>query len=356
MATDDKVGPPRSAPMRWLVVRALALALGVVLSLVVLEIGVRSSGQDVDVLARSLWYQTANSNMHQVSDDPFLHFELGQTDAEREFGQLPGIRHSINRHGARGVEYTVDKPPEVWRVLCFGGSSMFGCGVADEATACAALERRAQSLVPDGVVVETWNFGTNAYNLAQMAHLAQSKLNVLAPDVVVVLLSNTGRRAFLQTPEVDAGDYSALQLMDGWLHEENVPAAFSLPPWLHRGLLRVSAIYRWLAGRHALETMQDGISPPGDVLSRRVATELTRQAEARDIHLMYVPVPGAAYLGPEDVHSGLAAHHFLDIRDPDMPPGYNAVHPQRRFLDAWALRIAAGLHDRGMLPAGDPVE
>jgi hypothetical protein len=341
-------------PARYAVMALLALVIGCTIALLVAELIIRSRGLDLQSLGRTLQWQVADIAVHRVSPDTFLHCDL---DPGSRYGCDPWNRCSIavNSMGARAPELPAAKGDGVFRVLCFGGSSMFGVGARNEQTTCARLGQRLQRQAPEGVTVEAWNFGANAYNLAQMAHLARTKMAELDPDLVLVLLSNTGRRCFLLTDRARGGDYSEVLPMDGWLHPENVPPPDGVPLWLHRLALRGLASYRLIMGGHALRVQTADIaagreSPWATALSHGEARALTAEASQAGVHLLYVPIPCADHQIPDHVYPGLPPELFHHIRDPDMPREYRDVHPPSAILDAWAEHIVPGLEERGMVP------
>ncbi|MFH1463404.1 MAG: SGNH/GDSL hydrolase family protein [Pseudomonadota bacterium] len=333
----------------------LALTVGTVLALLLAEVCGRMRQIDLRSIGSSLWWQSVDVEACRVSEEPFLHYELAPGTALTKEGPWGRYRITVNAQGARGGPPSDEKPPDTLRLLCFGGSSMFGAGVSDQQTVCAYLARQLEARGATPAHVQPWNFGTNAYNLAQMAYLARARIPELQPDLVLVLLSNTGRRAFLLTPEARAGDFSAARGMDGWLHEENLPTPSGISPSLYRLGLRHSALARAWAGHLALRQHGTGPeSPAGDALSRAQAALLTADCEQRHLPLLYAAIPAAFHFKPADVHPGLAEQRFFALRDERQPQAYKEVHPPPGILDEWARRIAEALVARGMVQTAVP--
>jgi hypothetical protein len=334
---------------------ALALLLGCAAAMGLAEAWVRRIQLDSRLVAQSLWWQSVDVDACQVSEDPFLHYELRPGTSLAKQGPWGPYRITVNTQGARGGPATPLKPPDTLRLLCFGGSSMFGAGVGDEETVCTRLALHLEALGVDPPHVQPWNFGTNAYNLAQVAHLARARIDDLEPDLVLVLLSNTGRRPFLLTPAVAAGDRRLLTGMDGWLHEENLPTPSWLTPRLHHFALGHSALYRAWAGHRALTQHGTGpVSAVGDALSRHEAARLSTACTRRGLPLLYAAIPAAFHHQPDDIHPGLPAGKFLDLDDPGQPPSYREVHPPPAILDVWARRIAEAMVARRMVAVVPP--
>lgn len=340
----------RRRPLRFLGYGLLSLTLGLSLAVTGAEIWARVTGLDMRLVANSLWWQTVDLALHRVSADPFLQYELAPETSLRGLGPWGPTSSSVNAQGARGGPASCEKPPGTLRLLCFGGSSMFGAGVSDHQTVCARLARRLEAQGVEPPRVQAWNFGADAYNLAQMSHLALARIEDLGPDVIVVLLSNTGRRAFLLTERVRQGDYGELRGMDGLLHEENLPHPPWLSPSLHHLALAHLALYRAWAGQDALARHGTGPeSDIGDALSREVAARLTAACAQRRLPLLYAGIPASLYRASGDVHLGLEPAQFLDLADNTQPPVYNELHPPPAILDEWARRIAVELLARGMV-------
>jgi len=182
---------------------ALLILSSLLITLALLEGVFRLGAIDLRFVRSALFYQEADLDVHQCSSDPFLHYELkpGASMQGIRPGGVP-TRITIDERGARYPSHAVRKEPGTFRILCFGGSTMYGAGVNDDETIAAALEARLNRLSAEDHSAaprryEVWNFGTSAYTLGQAAYLARHQLAVLNPDLIVVQLHNVGRRPFL---------------------------------------------------------------------------------------------------------------------------------------------------------------
>ena len=110
----------------------------------------------------------------------FSHVYDPAGDARGYFGSTGRVDYHINRHGLRGPDFSMDKPPGVRRVLCLGDSITFGEGVhyADSYPAVLAT-------LLDGPV-EVINAGVQAYDTVREVGLFQAYLQPSEPDVVIV--------------------------------------------------------------------------------------------------------------------------------------------------------------------------
>lgn len=92
----------------------------------------------------------------------------------------------VNTHGFRGPPVPVDRPAGVRRVLCLGGSSVFGFGSPeDEDTWPEALQRSLRASLKDPRV-QVLNGGVVGYASLECASAYRSRWRAWKPDVVVV--------------------------------------------------------------------------------------------------------------------------------------------------------------------------
>ncbi len=197
------------------------------------EIFARLSDLDLKLLRPLLYYQSAHVEVHRVSADPRLRYEL-KPGAR---GEGPSYRISINRLGFRDKEREAAKKPGVIRIICLGGSNVFGLGVDDDETFPYYLEEFLKRKLKR--TVEVWNCGLNGSVLSQNVAMAEKVLEEYDPDVFIFHYSNTGRRAFL-----DGQPYAAFFKEDKDLFGEEL----KFIPWNETSwgarLLRRSAFWR----------------------------------------------------------------------------------------------------------------
>lgn len=82
--------------------------------------------------------------------------------------QFTGVPVRANRYGYRGGDWSLEKPPGVFRIAILGDSQTFGYGVRLEDTYPARLETLLRERHPDRVW-EVMNFGMIGYNTSQQA-------------------------------------------------------------------------------------------------------------------------------------------------------------------------------------------
>jgi len=339
---------------RQLAERLLLVLVAVVIGWAISEFVVRRTGADERVMNNALLFQQTNPEVHRVADDWFLHYDLRPGAHLDNVGYWNNRYHAnIDEFGARAPAHQGKKEPGVFRIMCFGGSTMYGADVSDEETIPAALERRLNEQEPQaggGTVrrFEAWNFGTHAYVLSQAAHRARTELVARDPDLILVQLHNIGPRGFFLEPGGDQWTTLRRYAMDPHLLEENFPPVL-LPAMLHPIALRHSAAYRFLVAflrrRYQLAT------PYAEELSRDEARALTREAAARHVPVVFFSIPSDGS-GPiaNTVYPELPPEQFINFHEPGHEPDYYMMHPPARFLDEYAGQLIVILRQRGYLP------
>ena len=183
-------GPP-SSPVRWLVVRGLAILL----VLVMVEVGVRLVAM-ISVGPRILLYGTpwhrAHSapapnkggvEFHAMEGDGytkyFPHEEKWAKDSRGRY------RVHINAHGLRGAEFDDRKRPGVRRVLTLGASSTFGFENRDDETYPYYLQKVLDRIDGPGHF-EVINFAVPHADTDAIVNMFLAEGVPLQPDVVTV--------------------------------------------------------------------------------------------------------------------------------------------------------------------------
>jgi hypothetical protein len=304
----------------------------------------------------ALLYQQSNREVHRVADDWFLHFDLRPRARLENVGYWGNRYHmTIDKFGARAPTHPAEKGAGVFRILCFGGSTMYGADVSDEETIPAALERRlnAEESRRGGAAprrFEAWNFGTHAYMLSQAAHRARSELVVRDPDLILVQLHNVGPRAFFLERAEDQWTTLRRFAMDPHVLPENFPPPNPVPAVIHASALKYSAAYRLLVGY--LRRVDRADFPYAEELSRKEARALTREAAARDVPVVFFSIPSDGS-GPvaATVYPELPEEQFINFYEDGQEPDYYMMHPPARFLDEYAGQLIEILRQRGYLPS-----
>jgi lysophospholipase L1-like esterase len=143
--------------------------------------------------------------------------------------ELDGNSYRINTLGFRGSEEEVWDRPGVRRIVLLGDSYAFGLGVDQEDTLSAQLELRLEE---PGQPIAVLNLGVPGFHTGQELALAERIGFELDPGLVVLL--------YCGNDEVgEAFQYDPVYRV---LYGDALPV-----PYVLKGALARSAIYRWLA-------------------------------------------------------------------------------------------------------------
>ena len=150
------------------------------------------------------------------------------------FGVEP--KQMINGQGYRGKEFFVEKPKDVYRIVCLGGSTTFGLGEPDETmTYPAQLEADLNRMLPGSRHFEVINAGTPGWSSAESLINLHFRILDLSPDMII-LYDGINDTFAMRKPEEGRSDYSTFRKMVSY----HVPGAFA------RFWLRYSAACRLL--------------------------------------------------------------------------------------------------------------
>jgi hypothetical protein len=180
----------------------VAVFVATIFSLVVFELVVRVTGVDWRCLKKNLFYNDGYHKTTMVDPDPEVMFRMRPNSRESiKIGRYGPVTITVNSLGARGPERSRTKPAGVFRIMCMGGSNVFGIEVTDEDTWPAQLEK---VLNAKGCgKFEVWNYGTICHVGAQHAKLAWESLRY-DPDLIIFAIRNTGQRAFFHPGPVES--------------------------------------------------------------------------------------------------------------------------------------------------------
>ena len=316
----------------WAIQAALLVA-----SVAIADALVGATGIDSAAMNKVLYYQTVELEVHTPV-----------SDAERLYGLKPGARLggegpwglrtvTVNSHGARSPEYPVERAPDVERTLVFGGSTLYGAGVGNNDATPGAMDRMM------GPEHEVWNFGVCAYNTTQSAHLAIDRIDALNPDRVILMITNTGRRAFMGGPTHQDADKSRYFDANPFLYLENFPAGPGEAEVWHKIGLQYSALYRTLAAwKRASSDPDTAVSDRAD---RAAVDALERHAKSRGVEVLYVLSPSrGSEVGPSDF--GVPTDRWLDLNIPGRGGDYQQAHPPPQILSEYAASIVRWMKAR----------
>jgi hypothetical protein len=128
------------------------------------------------------------------SVDPSLQFRNDFLEYDYKHSlhlQGPGLGRTTNSFGMFDREYTVEKPPHVWRIALLGDSMALGpFGQNYE----SLLEKHLNEtqLTPDIQKFEVLNFAIGGYRITQIMEAMSEKAAPFHPDVYLVAITSVG--------------------------------------------------------------------------------------------------------------------------------------------------------------------
>lgn len=340
-----------SARRRILV--GVSLSLGaVVLSLLLGEGVIRLFGFDLSLLAKVAPRMIYETEIHRPVSDPWLLLDMKPGATARYDGPFGEFAVHVNQLGFRGGERRIEKAPGVFRILCVGGSNVYGAGLDDDDTWPAKLEALLNATPPGRF--EVWNLGVSGYNSLNMAAVARNASERFDPDLILVAPSNIGPRFFLEGTEDLQAYYREDETL--WL-DLFPPERMLLSPPLSQGtelfLMNHVRLYRYLMlvrlSRGATQDRRDqGLISVSqfhtDDPTRSVLRELSRSVP---VALLMAPfVQEAAF---EGIHRGLELP-VLRLDASGLPPEYLEWHPSAEVMDWYVRSIARLLVEMKLLP------
>jgi hypothetical protein len=130
------------------------------------------------------WNRVKAASVSRPDVHDFLQFDLLPGLDQELFGR----RFTTNRHGMRDRDYTVAKPPDVFRIALLGSSIDMGWGVGDDETYENLLEDWLNTHAKlRGIErrFEVLNFAVAAYGPLQRYAVLSRKAEAFDPDLVI---------------------------------------------------------------------------------------------------------------------------------------------------------------------------
>ncbi len=324
----------------------IALALALTAAHVVTEILVRTYDLDWRIIRKLLYYQAADLPAHEAVLDPVLFFRL-KANAVANRGWV-----QINSLGYRNAEYPAIKPPGTFRVLCIGGSNVYGLGLANEDTWPVQLERELNEHYTGRF--EVWNGGACAYVGTQMAAIADEMLTKYSPDLILIGLSNAGAPAFLARTPVEPYFLKFPQL---WLKLFHIDV-----PFLSRGkskeerlrLLQNVRIYRfYYAALMGLKKSNWSFNYNFELENQEVIRRLVQRCERNGVRAGYFLYPGADRDWAKN-YCLLSSAPVCQLGASGLPEEFGNVHPPAYAATWYGQEIARFLADNNLLGGASP--
>ncbi len=165
------------------------LAFAILLGCITMEVALRV------IFAHSLDFSMEMWKYAVKLKRPVANPDLSFAHAPNRSAFLMGVPVSINSEGLRDREFSLEKPPGVYRVMMLGDSTTLGWGVRQEDTAAKFLERKLNEALPPGFSrVEVMNTGVGNYDTVQEVTYYEAIGWKYHPDLVVLVF-------FINDPE-----------------------------------------------------------------------------------------------------------------------------------------------------------
>jgi lysophospholipase L1-like esterase len=163
------------------VLNGVVMILTILIACVILEIGLRIA------FARSLDFSMEMWKYAAQLKQPVANPELSFAHRPGTSAFLMGAEVSINSHGHRDREFSLEKPPGTYRIVLLGDSTTFGWGVTTEETVAKILEGELNKRqVPGYSRFEVINAGVGNYNTVQEVTHYMTYDRAFKPDMVIL--------------------------------------------------------------------------------------------------------------------------------------------------------------------------
>lgn len=339
----------------------LVIAISVLVGLMLAEGVVRIFQLDWRYIKKFLYYQKVDLEAHQPDPNPVLRFRLRPgvhtcTGYVTPFNLSGKGSHtvSINSLGARGPERSATKPEGVFRIVCVGGSNVYGAAVNDDETWPAQLEAKLNSTSPGRY--EVWNFGVSAFVPSQMVVLAEEAIERYDPDMIIFALSNRGTPAFLWNSPVKSYFEKDPKLWEALLSEDSLSFLPIASYKTKIELVQKSALFRLsllgvsaITGRK-LFAKSEQTDQTYETQNLRSTREFIQKYKERVTIVIFIcPAKICTASDFTEYYRGLDVPVFK-LRAKGMPEEYADIHPPFHVAKWYAEKIAEWLFKNHYLP------
>lgn len=213
----------------------MAIGIGIVLSFVLIEIGLRLIGVQPATYLRKF------SQYHEV-----LGWEK-KPDVEGYFqrGNVK-IHEKLNSKGLRSTDYGYDKPANTYRILFLGDSFTEGYDVEFESLFTTIIENQLNKYYKDAIRIEVINAGTGGYSNDQEYLFYRLEGYKYSPDLVIMMIYPTNDVYY--NAQNKYGNYSKpkFEIQNDTLILTNMPLPEPPSSESFKDLFRGLAIYQFI--------------------------------------------------------------------------------------------------------------
>jgi D-alanyl-lipoteichoic acid acyltransferase DltB (MBOAT superfamily) len=147
---------------------------------------------------------------------------------------ISGVVRTVNRHGMRDREYTIERPSTTFRIALVGSSHDAGLGVKDDETYENVVEERLNREVgpATGLRFEILNFSHDGYNPTQKLAVVEQKVFDFQPQLVLYVANSQELSWMFGSVQHLAknGLLEKYPFVTGALQKARIDSAQGLPP------------------------------------------------------------------------------------------------------------------------------
>ena len=340
--------------MYWTIIKKIGLLLAAtIFALLVCEGIVRIFSLDWRFIQKALPYMTHELEVHELDPDPSVITRL-KPNSTGTYQQMYGeFTVKINALGHRDPARSITKPKGVFRILCVGGSNVYGAGINNEQTWPAQLEDYLNK--SSTTRYEVWNLGVSGYNSLQMSAISKHAIEKYDPDLLIFALTNMGPRFFLK----GTGEIDYYFKKDPTLWAEIFPESFfRFPTWIStdnkKKLLSSVALYRLVlsAKLSFASHVRFMIMPFKSPYYVETSRNFLKEAAAK--------IKVAVFICPGVIPNDLFKAHYDGLEVPvftlsaqGKPESFKEIHPPAQAMSWYAKNLASWLKENDLLLQGD---
>ena len=331
--------------MRQIRRKSAVFAISCLVGLFCVELFISINAYDWEIILHMLGYQNADAQSHEPVDDTRLIYRLKPGDFDNEGKYFV----SINKLGFRDPERVEVKRDGVFRILCYGGSNVYGLGLNNGETWPAQLEAELNKVIPGKF--EVWNGGACAYVPTQIVTVAREGIEKYDPDLVILGLSNGGGRPFLYGHPVKPYFNKHDELWEEFFTEDCLPFPSFLPYDVKLFAVTKLRLYRFIAATLASphERCKWYVNEEHEIRNIADTREFLFWAKDRVPVCFFIYPGGLIEKGKYRPYEELTDTPVFKLYGTDMPKEYLDIHPPAHVMQWYGEQFALWLKESNLL-------
>jgi len=324
-----------------IIIFIFAIFLGLAIGEVVIRIG----DFDYHFIEKLMYYQGADLSVYTEDPNPRLLYRLKPNSAIRKI--------EINSIGERGPERKISKKPNLFRIICVGGSNTFGAGLWNRETWPAQLEALLNLEVKGEKGFEVWNMGASGYAPSQMVELSIEIINKYNPDILMFSVSNTGWRPFLKGTNIKRYFQKDPELWPYYFSDLFFEPINKLSYENQIRFIKNSRLYRLIIIYYLVHIPEvRPVGGPSHTMDNIAVTRSFIKNFSHKTRLVFFICPAVKDEHFKPFVDGLDIEVF-ELKAKGMDPEYSEIHPPAKVMKWYARKIAAWLLENNLLPISD---